>query len=68
MLLKQLGWPNVRIADELEVTEGTIRSDVNVDISTIELTENILRDALDSMPAESSAGPGRERRPDARDR
>ena len=53
-LLSRARWSNVRIAEYLGVTEGTIRNDVNDDIST-NLSEDVLRAALEELPDECAA-------------
>lgn len=54
LLLKRAGWSNVKIGEYLDVSEGSIRSDVSDDIST-SLTEDLLREAADGLPIDAGA-------------
>ncbi len=49
LLLSRVGWTQQEIADFLDVSQPTIISDVNFNISD-NLSEDLLRDALEGLP------------------
>lgn len=51
LLLSRSGWSNRQTSEFLEVSLDTVNGDVKDDIS-VHLTEDVLRDALDDLPAE----------------
>jgi predicted XRE-type DNA-binding protein len=49
LLLSRVGWTQQEIADFLDVSQPTIISDVNFNISD-NLSEDLLQDALEGLP------------------
>lgn len=54
LLLSHMGWTNVKIADALGVTHPVVGTDLKEMSDVTSLSEDVLRDALEGLPAEAA--------------